>query len=143
MLALALSLAAGNLWFTAARSTIPLELRGMVFDREIRHEKHPGADDVHFIVMDNGRRLHVDQAVYEALNQGDLVEKRRFERQLIVKPVTGTIQGLDLVPSDEHRGMHVVMPVALGVALALALFAWDALARSSRAAESAAQTGRP
>jgi len=119
-----LLLAAGNLWFTAARSTIPLELQGMIFEREIRNEKHPGFDDVFFIIMDDGRRLHVDQPVFQSVEVGDLVEKRRFEHRLIVSHKNGELKQVDLVPSDDHRGMHTVMPIALGVAIALAGIAW-------------------
>lgn len=119
-----LLLVAGNLWFTAARSTIPLELHGMIFDREIRNEKHPGFDDVFFIIMDDGRRLHVDQSVFQNVEIGDLVEKRRFEHALIVSHKAGEVKKIDLVPSEDHRGMHTVMPIALGTALALAGIAW-------------------
>jgi hypothetical protein len=46
LLALAVVLAAGNVWFAAARSTIPLAIDAEVKRKEVRHEKHPPRDDV-------------------------------------------------------------------------------------------------
>ena len=124
LLLIGLLLAAANLWVTAARSTIPLALDGMIFAREIRHEKFPGYDDVFFIILDGGRRLHVDKPVYLGVEIGDLVEKRRFEKSLIVSHSNGELKKVELTPSADHLGMHRVMPIALGVAIALAGVAW-------------------
>lgn len=124
LLLVALALAAVNLWCTAARSTIPLALNGKILELEIRNEKHPGFDDVFFILLDDGRRLHVDRPVFQSVEVGDLVEKPRFEHVLKISRKGEKLSPVELTPSADHRGMHTVMPIALGVAIALAGIAW-------------------
>ncbi len=120
LLLIAVALAAGNLWFTAARSTIPLALNSKIVELEIRNEKHPGFDDVFFIHLDDGRRLHVDRPVFQSVKVGDLVQKPSFEHVLNIARNGEPLPPVELTPSADHSGMHTVMPLALGVAIALA-----------------------
>ncbi|MEZ6088511.1 MAG: hypothetical protein R3C05_10890 [Pirellulaceae bacterium] len=47
LLLLSVLFAAANLWFAAARTTIPLKLRGTVTHKQRLIEKTPGVDDVY------------------------------------------------------------------------------------------------
>lgn len=121
LLVVGLALAAGNLWVTAARSTIPLDLGGRIVSKEILHEKHPGFDDVFFLVLENGRWLHVDELVFRGLAEGDVVEKYSRDGHTIqILHADGLRSVLPLAFSRDFRGMRIVMPIALGVAAALA-----------------------
>ncbi len=120
LLFVGIALAGANLRVTAARSTIPLALSAKVVEREIRHEKHPGQDDVFFLQLDDDRKLHVDEAVFKGVAEGDTIEKRRFDHHLEIHRPDGTSANLPLALSIDSRGMHVVMPVVLGLATVLA-----------------------
>lgn len=81
IVALAFGLALVNLTVTLHRSMIPVSVDGRITDMELRREKHPGVDDVHLLHVD-GRRLHVDAAVAEALRPGLRMEKEVFSTTL-------------------------------------------------------------
>jgi len=109
---LALLLAAANVWFVAARSTIPLALDGKVHSKEVRHEKPPPKDDVCLLTID-GRQVHVDRDVFERMEVGIQVSKEAWSPLLKVND-----QDLRLHWSADFRGMIWTMPLTLGVILA-------------------------
>ncbi|MBX9789319.1 MAG: hypothetical protein K2Y37_10420 [Pirellulales bacterium] len=111
------ALVAGNLWFTAARSTIPLALDGRVAAREVRHEKHPGKDDVCLLHFEDGRTLHVDTAVFAAVDVGQWLYKTAWQHSL---DRHGANVPLDW--SADARGMWPTMGVALVTLLGVALW---------------------
>ena len=112
---MALALAGGNLWFAAARSTIPLALDTTVLRKETRHEKHPPKDDVCFLYTNSEGVLHVDQPVYDAVNEGDRLRKAAWSRQLMHDE-----QQISLAYSADLRGLLVVMPGILAAMVGLA-----------------------
>lgn len=117
-----IALAGANLWVTAARSTIPLDLGGKIVAREILHEKHPGFDDVFFLVLEDGTWLHVDEPVFRGLAEGDFVEKYSLSDHTIeIRHADGRRSELPLAFSRDFLGMRIVMPIVLGVAIALAV----------------------
>ena len=59
LLLLGLVFAGGNLWFAAARSTIPLRLHGEVAGMERRIEKTAGVDDVFLVKFADGTTVQV------------------------------------------------------------------------------------
>lgn len=71
-------------WVLVERSTIPTELQGTVTAIELRHEKHPGVDDVWLISVDKGPLHHVDADVAALLEKGDRVRKDAGDTTLIV-----------------------------------------------------------
>jgi len=119
LLLLGAALVAGNLWYTAARSTIPLAIDGRVASREIRFEKHPGGDDVCLLTLADGRVLHVDAALFTALGDGQSLHKRAWERTL-----ERDRQSLPLAWSADAQGMWRTMSVALVALIVLAGWQW-------------------
>ena len=117
-----LLLCAGNLWFTAARTTIPLSLQLTVVDKEIRHEKHPGFDDIHLLRFSDGEVMVVDGAIFEAIAAGDPIMKDRWSRTFHVGN-----REIPLEWSADVRGMMWVMPAA---ALRLFILAFPARAKA-------------
>lgn len=119
VLLLGLALAAGNLWVTAARTTIPLSLNDTVAAKEVRREKLGGVDDVHLLTLVSGRVLHVDGAVYDAVRVGDAVHKSAWSRTL-----DAAGRAVPLAWSDDAKRMAVAMPAAAVLMAGLATFAW-------------------
>lgn len=115
LVALGLGLAAANLWFTAARSTIPLALDDMVIAAETRREKHPGHDDVYLIELQSRRSVQVDEAVYRAISVGQRLQKPRWSRQL-----AHDSHVLPLTWSRDFLGMTAAMPIVLLIVAATA-----------------------
>lgn len=107
LLVAALALAAGNLWVTLARSTIPLAIDGRISDIELRFEKTRGVDDV-YLVSVGDRTIHVDAAVGPKLEVGDHLRKTRWERHLHTDDRT-----IPLSPSRDFRRMLATMPLVL------------------------------
>lgn len=123
---LGLMLCVSNLWFTAARTTIPLSLQLEVMDKEIRREKHPGLDDIHLLRFVDGSSIVVDEVIYDEVVPGQVITKDRWSRQLHV--------GDRMVPlewSADSRGMLWVMPAA---ALMLFVLVPPARAKTRRGA---------
>ena len=108
LLLVCLLLAAGNLWITARRSTIPLELNDVVLKKEVRREKHPGYDDVHLLHFQSGRVLEVDEQVFDAVRDGDLIEKSAWARDLRHGSHTSQLSW-----SRDFRGMTWAMPIVV------------------------------
>lgn len=103
-------------WTLVARSTIPTDLDGTVTGIELRHEKHPGVDDVWMISVNDGDLRHVDNDVAALLDVGGTVEKSAWETTLTVN---GEPQPLSL--SDDARAMLVLAPIIAVVIAALTL----------------------
>lgn len=93
---------------TISRSLIPHRLEGIVADVEVRHEKHPGVDDVWLIHLENGRSLHVDATIATQLREDALVRKSAGEATLSVDG-----ERVPLTLSDDAAGMLRVMPLTL------------------------------
>jgi hypothetical protein len=114
LFALAAALAGGNLWFTAARSTIPLSLDTKILGHEVRREKHPGRDDVYLLVLAGLGQMQVDREIYDAVAIGETLHKEGQSRELL--------HGDKVLPLDwsrDHRGMLLAMPLCLGVLAAI------------------------
>ncbi len=100
--------AAGNVWATLQRSTIPLALDGTVTAIDLRFEKERGVDDVYLVTLDGERTIHVDTAIGRQLAWGDRVSKQRWDRTL------STPRGpVPLTPSRDTRRMLVVMALVV------------------------------
>ncbi len=108
LLALGMAFAAGNLWYTAARSTIPLELNGTVVSKQRKAEKWPGVDDVYLLVFDSGRRVQVDAAVFDAVAERQTIRKQAWDRTLEADGQT-----IPLDWSADLRGMLWAMPLTV------------------------------
>lgn len=72
----------GNLWVTLNRSTMPRSFDNRVVKKEIGHEKHPGKDDVNWLILDNGEKIHVDSDLWKELQEGDQLKKDAWEVEL-------------------------------------------------------------
>jgi len=116
LLLIAVALAAANVWFAAARSTIPLQIDAVVAGKEVRHEKHPPKDDVCLLDLEEHGPVHVDQAVFDAVAIGDRLEKSRW---VTILHVSG--RPVKLAWSDDMSGMLWAMPLACGILLATAI----------------------
>jgi hypothetical protein len=100
------SFAHANVWFAAARSTIPLALHGQVTQRLRLTEKHPGLDDVYVVALDSNQRIQVDGRVYDAMRLNQSINKRAWSRTIEVEG-----RPLDLDWSADFRGMAWAMPL--------------------------------
>lgn len=108
LLAIGLVCVGGNVWVTWHRSGIPSDLNGIVTDKRIGREKHPGLDDVHWIELDGSETMHVDKALYETLYIGDTLVKESMSETLLVNDNL-----LVLSPSEDFEGMLLAMPLVL------------------------------
>jgi hypothetical protein len=120
LLILGVSFAGANLWFAAARSTIPLELHGTVTRKQRLIEKTPGVDDVHIVTLDSGRRIQVDAHVFNAIAEGQSINKAAWARTLQVGD-----RAFALSWSRDVRGMLWAMPLTLVIAVVLGMMAVD------------------
>ena len=108
LLLLGALLCGGNLWVTAARSLIPLQIDAVIEGMEKRREKHPGIDDVFLLRLEQAGEFEVDQAVYDSVALGEKLTKSAWSRQL-----THDRQTLQLRWSRNVIGMLWTMPGAL------------------------------
>lgn len=108
LLALGVAFAGGNLGYTAARSTIPLELSGTVVSKQRKAEKWRGVDDVYLLVLDSGRRVQVDAAVFDAVAERQSIRKQAWDRTLEADGQT-----IPLDWSADVRGMLWAMPLTV------------------------------
>jgi hypothetical protein len=116
----ALAFSAGNLWFAAARSTIPLALNGLVLEKRTLPEKHPGLDDVLMLDLSANRTIQVDREVFRVVAVGDRIQKERWNRDLLINN-----QPAKLAWSADLLGMCTVMPsVLLIFAVTIAIVAF-------------------
>lgn len=102
-------------WSLAARSAIPLAIEGTVTDIEIRHEKHPGEDDVWLVSVD-GEQHHLGSGLAKALSVGDRLSKDRWETRLEVNG-----EGMALQLSDDAFAMLFFAPILALTAAVVAL----------------------
>lgn len=113
-------------WSLVERSTIPTALQGTVTNVELRHEKHPGVDDVWLVSVDGAALRHVDSDVAALLEEGDRVQKAAWDRTLIVND-----DPHPLVLSEHARTMLTLAP-ALALAIAALALLTHLLARGTR-----------
>jgi hypothetical protein len=111
----AVVLAAGNIWYAAARSTIPLSLHDQVVDIEMRREKHPGKDDVYLLQLRSGRVLQIDPTIARVITPGSQISKDAWSRTLQIDS-----QAMDLKWSPDFYGMIRAMPAMMLLLLATA-----------------------
>lgn len=118
LLILGFFFAGANIWFAAARSTIPLELHGIVTHAQRLIEKTPGVDDVYIVTLDSDRHIQVDGPVFNALAAQQSVNKHAWTRII-------TIDGRDifLAWSPDFRGMLWAMPLTLAVCVFVGMMA--------------------
>jgi hypothetical protein len=111
------ALGLGNLIVTANRSLIPQTIDAEVAILDIKREKHPGIDDVHFMTLTTGETLHVDKSVAEKLQVGMPIRKQAWEHKLMTEK-----EQISLEYSKDFRGMMWVMPLSFLVAFAVLIW---------------------
>jgi len=116
---LAVVLAVVNVWFAAARSTIPLRLDGKVSAKRQLREKHPGKDDVYLLDLNQQGRLQVDRHVFDEVKEGERIQKLRWSRQL-----EHDEHSFGLEWSTDFRGLLWVMPGSLIILLLTLAAPW-------------------
>lgn len=125
-------LAIANLWFTAARSMIPLAVDAKLISKETRPEKHPGVDDVYLLKLAGGQTIQVDQAIYDFVAEGEQLKKGAWSNQLDSGSET-----LRLQFSRDFQRMLWVMTATIAAALILCVLTIRSdrspMARSSNA----------
>jgi len=104
-------------WALVERSAIPTELNGTVTTLELRHEKHPGVDDVWMVSIDDGDHRHVDTDVAVHLSEGARVQKDAWDSTLVID---GSAHQVEL--SKDAHAMLVLAPVLAVVISALTLW---------------------
>ena len=116
LLILGCSFALANLWFCAARSTIPLELNGQVTRKNRLVEKAIGVDDVCLITVNGDNSIQVDAGVFEAVTEGATLKKIRWSRKLAINETIVPIEW-----SQDFWGMAWTMPFAVLLFLVLSI----------------------
>ena len=106
------SFAGANLRFTAARSTIPLDLHGEVVWKQRLMEKTPGVDDVYLVTLDSNRRIQVDGPVFDALVLNRSIDKCAWSRTL-----ESDGRMIEIVWSPDFHGMAWAMPLTVVLVL--------------------------
>ena len=105
----------GNLYITLNRSTIPRSFDDRVVAKEIGYEKHPGKDDVYWLVLNNGKKIHIDGEVWKKIDEGDYLKKQGWSRTLRINKME-----MQLEISHDMKGMIPVMSGAILVLFFLA-----------------------
>jgi hypothetical protein len=121
LLVVGVLLALANLWFAAARSTIPLALDARVLTKERRPEKHKGIDDVYLLKLAGGVVLQVDQAIFDSVDERTSLQKTAWSTRL-----QSGDKRLELHWSADVYGMLWVMPIVAIASLWLCLRASSA-----------------
>lgn len=107
-------------WRTAARrSTIPIALDHVVVEKLVRHEKHPGRDDHHVLVLrEQGgadlREIEVDRALFGRLAIGQHLSKPSGAGVLDAGGAT-----IQLAPSRHGHALGVAALVAIATLVGL------------------------
>lgn len=134
-----MAFASANIWFAAARSTIPLELHGNITQTERLIEKTPGIDDVYIVTLDLDRRIQVDSPVFDAVAAHQSVNKRAWSQTIEIDG-----KRIDLAWSSDFRGMLWAMPLTVAACVLLGMIAVGRRLRdtdeSSDARETSAQS---
>ena len=112
-------LAVANVWFAAARSTIPLRLDGKVVAKRQLSEKHPGRDDVYLLELNQQGWVQVDKHVFDAVKEEERIRKESWSPHL-----EHDGHATDLEWSTDLRGMLWTMPGSLIVMLVTLAAAW-------------------
>ena len=107
---LAAGFSGANVWFTAARSTIPLALDTTILSKEVRREKHAGQDDVLLLELEGVGQIQVDREIYESVTIGETLKKERNSHEL-----HHGSQLVSLQWSRDHQGMLAAMPFCWGI----------------------------
>ena len=107
-----------NVWYSASRSTIPLELQGKVTDKRRLLEKHPGIDDVCIVALDGERGFQIDADLYAVLEVGSSINKQAWAK---IIEIDGNRVELDW--SHDFRGMLTAMPLTMLVCVVLGVMA--------------------
>jgi len=118
LLSIGVLLAAGNVWVALVRSTIPIPIEGRITLKELRQEKHPGRDDVCYLHLDSGEALHVDAPLFEAVEEGQALQKAAWSPVLLHDG-----SEFPLRPSRDFWGMAITMPLVLLAVLVAGLLA--------------------
>lgn len=113
LLILAVAFGATAVIASISRSLIPRDVDATVQRVEVRHEKHPGVDDVWIVHLDDDA-VHVDAAIAQRLERGMALRKDAWDTTL-----TAGGENVSLHLSREARGMLWVMPLAVLSAAAL------------------------
>lgn len=116
LLALLMVGCAANIGLTLRRGLVLSALDGEVSRIEVRHEKHPGVDDVYIVTVGSRTRV-VDAEIARALSEGDIVNKEPFDMHLVVSGDRKVATPM----SRDATGTLVAMPALLGLG-ALVLF---------------------
>ena len=95
-----------NISTMTERSLIPMQIHAVVAEKRILHEKHPGQDDVHLLVLQDPAHseIRVDRDIFRQIDSGARLEKEAGGRTLSVggRPVKLEI-------SADARGMRKTM----------------------------------
>ncbi len=110
LILLGMSFAGANLWFAAARSTVPLELHGQLTEKQRLIEKTPGVDDVYIVTLDADRRIQVDGPIFDAMAVNQSVNKWAWTR---IIEIDG--KNIALSWSPDFRGMLWAMPWTVAI----------------------------
>lgn len=115
LLVLAGLLCLGNLWYTLARSTIPLHLKGEVSDIDVLSYDEDPANDIYILHIGKAE-IQVDKAIAERFSVGSDYEKgigSRCIKELEKMPLRPQ-RCRPINPSRDFWGMVLTMPVVLG-----------------------------
>ena len=126
LIILGASFAGANLWFTATRSTIPLELHGNLTQKQCLIEKTPGVDDVYIVTLDLDRRIQVDGSVFNAMAENQSVNKPAWAR---IIEIDGN--NIALSWSPDFHGMLWAMPLTVTVCALVGMMAVERLSRNA------------
>ena len=95
-------------------SSTPVALNAEVVEKELRHEKHPGKDEVCLLHTGDGRILHVEKSVYDSVEVGSL-QKSAWSYE-----VANDGHGIQLAWSTDFNGM-----ILAGPAHVIVILSWD------------------
>ena len=118
------ALVLGNLWFTLARSSIPVGFAGRVDSIEVLTEKKPGIDDVYVVrigveglvlgpAVPYPAQFHADEAVASDLVEGEIYTKERWDSCITALSTPTVPECTPVTPSKDFWGMVAAMPVVL------------------------------